>query len=78
MIQRKQSLFLLVVFVLSIVGAMLQVGNIEPSGMGVGDNVYSLCILHADGSRGDWLCFFTFVGHLYLEWHPFVGNNLLV
>ena len=52
MIQRKQSLFLLVVFVLSIVGAMLQVGNIEPSGMGVGDNVYSLCILHADGSRG--------------------------
>ena len=51
MIQRKQSLFLLVVFLLSIVGAMLQIGNIEPTGMGVGDKVYSLCIEHADGSH---------------------------
>lgn len=51
MIQRKQTLFLLAVVILSIVGAILPIGNIEPLGMGVGDKVYSWYVLKEEGTR---------------------------
>ena len=51
MIQRKQTLFLLAVVILSILGAMLPIGNIEPLGMGVGDKVYSWYVAKEEGTR---------------------------
>lgn len=44
MLQRKQSVFLFVAFVLSVVCLCLPVGQLEPSGMGIGPKVYNLWI----------------------------------
>lgn len=49
MLQRKQTLFLLLVLILSVVGVLMPVGTIEPEGMGVADTVYNLCIRRGDG-----------------------------
>lgn len=49
MLQRKQTLFLLAVVVLTMVGVFFPLGNVEPSGMGVADKVYSLCVLNGEG-----------------------------
>ena len=49
MLQRKQTLFLLCVMILSFVGVLLPLGTIEPEGMGVGDMVYNICIRKGDG-----------------------------
>lgn len=49
MLQRKQTLFLLCVMILSFVGVLLPLGTVEPEGMGVGHKVYNLCVIKGDG-----------------------------
>ena len=49
MLQRKQTLFLLCVMILSFVGVLWPLATIEPEGMGVGDMVYNICIRKGDG-----------------------------
>lgn len=44
MIQRKQSIFLLLAFIASVVCLCLPLGSIEPQGMGVGFTLYNLCL----------------------------------
>lgn len=44
MLQRKQSVFLFVSFVLSVVCLCLPIGELEPAGMGIGPKVYNLWI----------------------------------
>lgn len=81
MIQRKQTLFLLFVLVLSLLGAMLQVGVIEPVGMGASDDVYSLCIVRSDGTHDyvtfPLLAFYTVNGILSLVTIFLYNNRIL-
>ena len=42
MIQRKQSVFLLIAFIVSVVCLCLPVGSVEPAGMGAGFKLYNL------------------------------------
>ena len=44
MIQRKQSVFLLLAFIASVVCLCLRIGDIEPAGMGVGFKLYNLML----------------------------------
>ena len=44
MIQRKQSIFLLLAFIASVVCLCLPVGKIEPAGMGTGFTLYNLVL----------------------------------
>ena len=50
MLQRKQTLFLLAVVILTIAGTVFSLGGVKPSGMGTSDRVYSMCILKANGA----------------------------
>ena len=44
MIQRKQSVFLLLAFIASVVCLCLRIGDIEPAGMGVGFKLYNIML----------------------------------
>lgn len=44
MIQRKQTLYLLLAFVAMVVCMCRPIGSIEPAGMGVSTGVYNLCV----------------------------------
>ena len=49
MIQRKQTVFLLLALILTIICLCLSLGNIEPKGMGVSSIVYNLGIKDGNG-----------------------------
>ncbi len=49
MLQRKQTLFLLAVVILTMVGVFFPLGNVEPAGMGVADKAYCLCVIKGEG-----------------------------
>lgn len=51
MIQRKQTLWLLLAFVATVACLCLPVGSLEPSGMGASDKVYNLWIQLANGTH---------------------------
>lgn len=50
MIQRKQSVFLLLAVVVNIICLYLPVGTLQPEGMGVASKVYNLCIVDGNGT----------------------------
>lgn len=52
MIQRIQTVYLLLSAIVTIVCACLPVGSIQPEGMGLPSEVYNLCVI--DGATGAW------------------------
>src|SRR5574344_1486547 len=56
MIQRRQTLFLLVALILTIVCLSLPVASLEPSGMGVNTEIYNLWIKDGSGTLGFKVC----------------------
>lgn len=49
MIQRKQTLFLLLTVIVCALGLFLPIGNIQPKGMGTDSLVYNLGVVSGDG-----------------------------
>lgn len=50
MIQRKQSVFLLLAFIASVVCLCLPLGSFEPQAMGVGFKMYNLMVMLGTGA----------------------------
>ena len=50
MIQRKQSVFLLVAFIVSVVCLCMPLGSFEPQAMGVGFKMYNLMVILGSGA----------------------------
>ena len=50
MIQRKQSVFLLIAFIVSLVCLCLPLGSFEPQAMGVGFKMYNLMVVLGSGA----------------------------
>ena len=50
MIQRKQSVFLLIAFIASVVCLCLPIGSFEPQAMGVSFKMYNLMVMLGTGA----------------------------